>query len=94
MSSGTQLEHKLVIGPKRILTRLTSLETLTHFPSLVSPRNYEFNITPLEEYGSLLLDYGGDLFAKRAGDEGDAYVSLRFQRSFVLRPNVVDSPSW
>jgi hypothetical protein len=89
----TQTDHKLVTGRDRINARLASFEALTHFASTVSPREYKFNITPLGEYGCLLLVHEGDLFARKAVD-GDAYISLRFLRSFILRPNPVNSPSW
>jgi hypothetical protein len=81
-----------VTGRDRITARLASFEALTHFASTVSPREYKFDIIPLEEYGCLLLVHEGDLFARKATD-GNAYVSLRFLRSFILRPNVVDSPN-
>jgi hypothetical protein len=95
MFRGTQINHnhKLVIGRDRITVRLASFEALTHLASMVSPHEYKFDVTPLGEYGCFLLVHEGDLFARKATD-GAAYVSLRFHHSFILRPNVVDSPSW
>lgn len=86
-------ESSLCIGPKAIASRLIKFEALSHTVSPSSSRAYQFVVTPLKDLGILLLEYSGELYATRTGSD-ERYVSLRFQRVFLMRPNEPDAMSW
>ena len=86
-------KSSLVIGSQAITSRLATFESLSHTPSPSSSRTYRFSVAPLKEFGLLLLEYSGDLYATKASS-GERYLSLRFHRTFIMRSNEPDSASW
>ncbi|KIM33449.1 hypothetical protein M408DRAFT_5952 [Serendipita vermifera MAFF 305830] len=89
----SRIKSSLCIGPQAIASRLAAFEALTHTISPSSSRAYHFVATPLKELGLLLLDYSGELFATKANSD-ERYISSRFQRAFVIKPNEPDAASW
>jgi hypothetical protein len=83
----------LAIGSQSIASRLAIFEALSHTPSPSSSRAYQFVVTPIKELELLMLEYSGELYATKANSE-ERYVSSRFHRTFILRPNEPDSVSW
>jgi hypothetical protein len=83
----------LATGSQSIASRLATFEALSHTASPSSSRSYQFVVTPIKELGLLVLEYSGELYATKANSE-ERYVSLRFHRTFVMRPNEPDAASW
>ncbi len=79
-------------GPQAIISKLLEFDDLTHSPTIDST-SFQFDITAFADLGCVLLKFYGELY-NRHTVERPSSVALRFDRSFLLRQNDVNSPSW
>ncbi|KAG9040948.1 hypothetical protein FS842_002776 [Serendipita sp. 407] len=89
-----RLNDGLAIGPQAIVDRLSSFDDLTHISSMGLSQPYQFDVLPLHELGSLLLNFRGELYTRAKGDGNEGSVGLRFDRTLILQPNNQEMYSW
>jgi hypothetical protein len=89
-----RMKSSMFSGSQSIAAQLLMFDKMTHTSSLLAPRPYDFDISPLDELNGILLVYRGSFYSSGDEDTRPPHITSHFVRSFILTQNDPTMASW